>query len=41
MKIFFVLLVLAVAAFWFFGDPQGSLARISTWACEWMGRRMC
>lgn len=42
MKIFLALLVLAVAAFWFFGDPVGLLARISQWACEWMGSsRVC
>lgn len=36
MKRFVLVLVLAAAAFYVYGDPAGLLQRVSMWACQWL-----
>jgi hypothetical protein len=36
MKRFGLVLVLAAAALFIWGDPAGMLQRVSMWSCQWL-----
>lgn len=36
MKLFVLLLLIALAAFFVWGDPAGLLQRVSMWSCQWL-----